>query len=88
MNPPVRTVSDIDGFITMLRAACDDPAMNRTLRQLLSQPDARRQDMVRWLVNDMAQRRAPRPLVQAVACLADDAVAQRAFGVICGGARN
>lgn len=77
-----RSVAEVDSFIPMLRAACEDPTMNRTLEKLLSQPDPRRRDMVRWLVDDMTAQRAPATLVQAVACLMDDTVAEQAYAVI------
>ncbi len=44
--------------------------------------DERRQDMVRWLVARLESDRAPAKLVQAIACLVDDAVAERAYVVI------
>jgi hypothetical protein len=77
-----RSVAEVDSFITMLRAACDDAAMHKTLTTLLSQPDAKRQAMVRWLVHDLQTKRAPQPLREAIACLLDDAVAEQAYVAI------
>lgn len=83
-KPSTRThsVAEVAGFIDMLRAACDNTSMHRTLTTILEQPDERRQDMVRWLVARMANERAPTRLVQAIACLVDDAVAEQAYVVI------
>jgi hypothetical protein len=75
-------VGEIDSFIDMLRAACDDPTMNERLERLLSLPDERRQALVQKWVNDMAVASAPQDFIQAVACLADDRVAETAYEVI------
>jgi hypothetical protein len=76
------SVAEVAGFVDMLRAACENPSMHRTLTTLLEQPDERRQDMVRWLVARLESDRAPAKLVQAIACLVDDAVAEKAYVVI------
>ena len=66
----------------MLRAACDDPKVNEQLERVLSMPDSKRKILVRSWVNDMLVAEAPRDLVQAIACLLDDGVAERAYEVI------
>ena len=77
-----RSVGDIDSFILMLRAACDDRVMNARLERLLSLPDERRRALVHTWIGDMVVARAPRELIQAVACLQDDRVAEKAYEVI------
>ena len=77
-----RSVGEIDTFITMLRAACDDPKVNEQLERVLSMPDSKRKILVRSWVNDMLVAEAPRDLVQAIACLLDDGVAERAYEAI------
>ncbi|HSI55468.1 MAG TPA: hypothetical protein VK981_15950 [Ramlibacter sp.] len=77
-----RSVGEIDGFILMLQAACDDRAMNERLDRLLSLPDGRRQALVHSWVSDLIIARAPRAMIEAVACLADDRVAEKAYEVI------
>ena len=37
------TVAEVNGFIDLLRAACDNPTMNAALEKLLSQTDEQRQ---------------------------------------------
>ena len=81
MNEP-RTFGDVDGFISMLLAACEDDAMNETLQILLSQPDARRKAIVHRLLDRLRERHAPPTLIDAMACLLDDATAERAHEVI------
>jgi len=66
----------------MLRAACDDTTMNAQLQWVLSLPNEQRQTFVRSWVNDMLTNAAPQDLVQAIACLLDDQVAEKAFEVI------
>jgi hypothetical protein len=45
-------------------------------------PDARRQGLVHAWVTDLMIEEAPKELVEAVACLMDDAVAEKAYEVI------
>jgi hypothetical protein len=81
-------VGDIDGFITLLRAACDDRSMNTRLQELLALPDAKRKAIVHTWVSDMMIQGAPRDFIAAIACLADDAVAEKAYEVIFQCSRN
>ena len=64
-NP--RTYGEIDGFINMLLAACEDPGMNETLEMLLSQPDATRRAVVYRLLERLRERHAPATLLEDVA---------------------
>ena len=79
---PPRSVADVEGFVSLLMAACDDPKINATLERLLSMPDAKRRGVVHAWVTDLLIEKAPRDLVQAVACLSDDAIAEKAYEVI------
>jgi hypothetical protein len=77
-----RSVADVEGFITMLRAACEDRVMNQRLERLLSLPDEQRRATVHGWVSDMLIARAPKHLIEAIGCLMDDAVAEKAYEVI------
>ncbi len=77
-----RTVGEIDTFVNMLRAACDDEMVYGKLERVLSMPDETRQAVIRSWVNDMVIAQAPHEFVQAVACLVDDQVAEKAYEVI------
>jgi hypothetical protein len=77
-----RSVADIESFITMLRAACVDGKTYSRLERLLSLPDARRRTVVRAWVADLLIAEAPRDFIAAIACLADDATAEKAYEVI------
>ena len=79
---PPRSVADVDGFVNLLMAACNDPKVNATLERLLSMPDEKRRGLVHTWVTDLLIKEAPRDFVQAVACLADDAIAEKAYEVI------
>lgn len=81
-NAPARSVGDIETFVTMLRTACSDENVYRQLEGILSLPDAKRRGMVHAWVTDLLIAGAPRDFVQAVACLLDDAVAEKAYEVI------
>lgn len=77
-----RSVADIEGFVGLLKAACDDPRINATLERLLAMPDAQRQGVVHAWVTDLLIAEAPRDFIAAVGCLIDDAVAERVYAVI------
>lgn len=77
-----KSVSEIDGFISMLGAACEDKYMNETLQRLLSQPDSKRKQTVLRLVERLSNEGAPHTLIEALSCLMDDAVAEKAYTVI------
>ena len=77
-----RTVGEIDGFITLLRAACDDRTVNDALQKLLCLPDERRRALVHTWVSDLLVKQAPPDFIEAIACLLDDAVAEEAYAVI------
>ena len=81
MDAP-RTYAEVEGFIDMLLAACEDASMNETLELLLSQPDERRRAMVTKILERLRLRNAPRKLVEALACLLDDEVAEKAYAAI------
>ena len=77
-----KTVGDEDVFISLLRVACDDRAINDTLEKLLSLPDDRRQALVHDWVSELLVNDAPKDFVRAIACLLDDRVAEKAYEVI------
>jgi hypothetical protein len=81
-TPAPRTVAEVDGFVSLLMAACNDPKINATLERLLSMPDEKRRGLVHTWITDLLIEEAPRDLVQAVACLSDDAIAEKAYEVI------
>jgi hypothetical protein len=74
-----RTVGDIETFITMLRSACSDRAVYERLERLLSLPDTERRGVVHAWISDLLIAGAPTDFVQAVGCLLDDRVAERAY---------
>jgi hypothetical protein len=76
------TFAQIDGFIDMLRSACDDADMYRTLERILTQPNMARKQMLHELLADLRRKNAPRELIDAFVCLLDDAVAEKAYAVI------
>lgn len=81
MNAPA-SVAETGRFIDVLRAACDNPQINDTLERLLSLPDRPRRDLITALVLRMQAQGAPADFIAALACLHDDAVAEKAYEVI------
>jgi len=76
------TFGEVDGFIDMLLAACEDQRMNATLEMLLAQPDVKRKAIVHRLLDRLKEKRAPPALIDAMACLLDDTAAEKAYEVI------
>ena len=59
-----------------------DAGIHARLEKLLSMPDRKRQEVVHTWVRDLLVGRAPRDFVQAIACLLDDRVAEKAYEAI------
>jgi hypothetical protein len=76
------TFAEIEGFIDMLRSACDDADMYRTLERILTQTNMARKQMLHEVIADLRRKNAPRELIDAFVCLLDDAVAEKAYAVI------
>jgi hypothetical protein len=81
-TPKRRSVGEIEGFISLLRAACEDQGVNAALQKLLSMPDQQRKAFLHGWIADLMVKQAPRDFIEAIACLMDDAVAEKAFEVI------
>jgi hypothetical protein len=77
-----KSVAEIETFITMLTTACEDGSIRQRLERLLSMPDRKRQAVVRAWVNDLLIAQGPGDFTQAIACLLDDRVAEKAYEVI------
>ena len=77
-----RSVGDIEGFVSLIRAACEDDQVASTLKVILVMPKTRRRAFINGLLNDLIIERAPSDLLEALACLTDDAVAEKAYEVI------
>jgi hypothetical protein len=77
-----KTFAEIEGLINMLRGACEDPTLYKTLELILTQPDHGRKAMLRELITEMRAKQAPADLIDAFICLTDDTVAEKAYTVI------
>jgi len=66
----------------MLRTACEDELVYGRLERILSMPDAARRAVIHSWVNEMLTGGAPHDFIQAIACLLDDQVAEKAYEVI------
>ena len=82
MDEKQKTVGEVEGFIDMLRAACEDKNIYATLENLLSHPDEKRKEIVRLLLEDLKSKKVPSDLIEAISCLQDNAVAEKAYEVI------
>lgn len=84
MNTPTKTrnVGEINGFIDLLKSACADESTRSVLLDLLAEPDKQRRKTVQIWVSDLLIQHAPKDFTEAIACLADDAVAEKAYEVI------
>jgi hypothetical protein len=82
MDAKRRTYGEVDGFVNMLLAACEDSSINDTLEMLLSMPDDRRRAVIERLLERLREQQAPQELREAMACLLDNVVAEKAYEVI------
>ncbi|CAN5181417.1 hypothetical protein BH11PSE11_BH11PSE11_19180 [soil metagenome] len=83
MSSAPRTYADVDGFVTLLQVACEDKSVNDTLQHLLSQPAPARHAALLKLLDKLRAEGAYPQLIDAMACLLDDAVADKAYCMIC-----
>ncbi len=74
-----RTFAEVEGFVGMLQAACQEPEMNRALGLILEQSDESRKVMIRELITKLRDQRAPQLLIDAFVCLLDDEVAEKVY---------
>lgn len=74
-----KKLTDIDGFVNMLAAACESAEMNATLERVLSLPDEKRKVLLKEIIETLRNRRAPAELTDAFICLQDDAIAEKAY---------
>ena len=88
MDAIPRTYADMESFITMLQVACEDATINSTLQELLSQPDHSRRAVVLKLAERLRGNAAAPEFIEAIVCLLDDEVAEKAYQVICQCARK
>lgn len=73
------TFAEVEGFVGLLKAACDEPEMNSTLQTILAQPDAGRKSMIRDLLVQFKEKGAPQVLSDAFICLMDNEVAEKVY---------
>ncbi len=73
------TFAEVEGFVGLLQAACEEPEMNSTLQTILEQPDAIRQTMIRDLLVQFEKKGAPQILSEAFICLMDSEVAEKVY---------
>ena len=77
-----RSVGDIESFVSLVLAACEDNQTGSTLEAILVMPKVQRRAFLNKLLNDLIIERAPADLLEALACLTDDVVAEKAHEVI------
>ena len=74
-----QTFAEIEGFVGLLKGACEDPKMNSTLELILAQPDSGRKAMIKNLLGRFRDTGAPQILTDAFLCLMDDDVAEKVY---------
>ena len=82
MSTIPRTYADVDGFINLMLVACEDATINSTLQDLLSLPNDARIAAVYTLVAHLRASAALPGLIDAITCLLDDDLAEKAFQAI------
>jgi hypothetical protein len=75
-------LSDNEHFVNLMRAAREDEQMKQTLRGILSQEPMQRKSLLNTWIQEMRLRDAPKELIESVACLTDDQIAEQALAVL------
>jgi hypothetical protein len=76
------TVGDNETFVTLMRVAQEDQAIQKTLSAILALEPFQRRSMLSTLIGDMKINGAEPEFVAALGSLLDDEVARRAAEVI------
>ena len=76
------SLSDNENFVNLMHAAREDEQMRRTLRGILSQTPMQRKSLLNTWLHEMRLKSAPDALVEAVACLTDDRIAEKALAIL------
>ena len=74
-----QTFAEVEGFVGLLKAACEDPQMNSTLQVILEQSNTGRKTMIKDLLVRFREKGAPQILTDAFICLMDDEVADKVY---------
>jgi hypothetical protein len=69
-------------FLTLIRIAQEDREVASQLQAMLNQSPDIRKHLVKAYAADLQKKSAPDELVAAVACLCDDAIAEKALNLI------
>lgn len=77
-----RSVGEIETFIAVLRAGCDEPAIRVVLERLLELPNEERVAFVEFWINDLKAKNAPIDFIEAIGCLHDTAIAEKAYEIL------
>ena len=76
------SLADNEDFINLMQVAQQDEQLGRTLRNLLSQTAMQRKSLLNTWIHEMRLKKAPSSLIEAVACLLDDEIAEKALAVL------
>ena len=81
-NYQPKKVSEIDSFVALLCAACEDAQVYEQIEKILTLPDEHRKQVLNTLISDMVKAGAPGDFVVAMACLVDTEIAEKAYEII------
>ena len=76
------SVGDNQSFVVLMRVAQEDTAIRQQLVTILSRNAFHRKSILNSYVDDLRFKKAPPEFISAVACLLDDAVAERALDLL------
>ncbi|MGD8368236.1 MAG: hypothetical protein PVG78_11365 [Desulfobacterales bacterium] len=78
----MKPVSENACFVTLIQIAEEDPEVRGKLLEILSHPSVHRRAVLHFYIAEMNRKGAPEDFVSAVACLLQDAVADRARSLL------
>ncbi|MBF0279547.1 MAG: hypothetical protein HQM13_17240 [SAR324 cluster bacterium] len=77
--------TDLDNFTTLVLAACDAPDMKMQIMKILELEAAQRVKLINSILTHLSHQRAPTQLIEAIACLKNEAVAEKVKELIAWG---
>lgn len=78
------TAGENEPFVTLIRVAQEDPAIQNQLIFILSQNSFNRASILNSYIEDLHLKQAPRDFISALGCLLDDDIAQKALKILKG----
>ncbi|MBF0120029.1 MAG: hypothetical protein HQK79_14435 [Desulfobacterales bacterium] len=75
-------IDENETFVTLIQVALENQEIKESLLNILSLDNFNRKSALNTFIEHMTFKQAPKKFVTAIACLIDDAVAQKALKIL------